>query len=83
MIALTFPLSLCPVCFPLVSGALGAQGSEATFSGELSGVTSGPASGEGLQSLLSDDDELELDEENVSIFGMRNYFLLGLYFFSI
>ncbi|KAL3062618.1 hypothetical protein OYC64_002426 [Pagothenia borchgrevinki] len=56
----------CLFCF--VSGALGAQGSEATFSGELSGVTLGPASGEGLQSLLSDDDELEVDEENVSIF---------------
>ncbi|KAJ4941605.1 hypothetical protein JOQ06_011483 [Pogonophryne albipinna] len=52
----------CLFCF--VSGALGAQGSEATFSGELSGVTTGPASGEGLQSLLSDDDEREVDEEN-------------------
>ncbi|KAK5932209.1 hypothetical protein CgunFtcFv8_003932 [Champsocephalus gunnari] len=52
----------CLFCF--VSGALSAQGSEATFSGELSGVTTGPASGEGLQSLLSDDDKLEVDEEN-------------------
>ncbi|KAK5909600.1 hypothetical protein CesoFtcFv8_003514 [Champsocephalus esox] len=52
----------CLFCF--VSGALSAQGSEATFSGELSGVTTGPASGEGLQSLLSDDDMLEVDEEN-------------------
>ncbi|KAK1892163.1 Amphiregulin [Dissostichus eleginoides] len=41
----------CLFCF--VSGALGAQGSEATFSGELSGVTAGPASGEGLQTFLS------------------------------
>ncbi|XP_010788857.1 amphiregulin isoform X2 [Notothenia coriiceps] len=59
----------CLFCF--VSGALGAQGSEATFSGELSGVTTDPASGEGLQSLPSDDDELEVDEENVSIFELH------------
>ncbi|XP_039658021.1 proheparin-binding EGF-like growth factor [Perca fluviatilis] len=54
------PLILtCLLCF-VVSGA---QGSEATFSSELAGVTGGSASGEGLQSLLSDDDELEVDEE--------------------
>ncbi|XP_044051409.1 proheparin-binding EGF-like growth factor [Siniperca chuatsi] len=57
------PLVLtCLLCFAVCS-ALGAQGSEATFSSELAGVTGGPASGEGLQSLLSDDDELEIDEE--------------------
>ncbi|XP_033475023.1 uncharacterized protein areg [Epinephelus lanceolatus] len=57
------PLILtCLLCF-VVSGALGAQGSEATFSGELAGVTGGPASGEGLPSSLSDDDELEVDED--------------------
>ncbi|KAG8011846.1 Proheparin-binding EGF-like growth factor, partial [Nibea albiflora] len=47
----------------VVCSALGTQGSEATFSGELAGVTGGPASGEGLQSLSDDDDELEIDEE--------------------
>ncbi|KAK5870892.1 hypothetical protein PBY51_003800 [Eleginops maclovinus] len=51
----------CLFCF--VSGAFGAQGSEATFSGELAGATGGPASGEGLQSSLGDDDELEVDED--------------------
>ncbi|XP_045891812.1 amphiregulin [Micropterus dolomieu] len=56
------PLALtCLLCF--VCSALGAQGSEATFSSELAGVTGGPASGEGLQSLQSDDEELEIDEE--------------------
>ncbi|XP_034092276.1 amphiregulin isoform X2 [Gymnodraco acuticeps] len=60
----------CLFCF--VSGALGAQGSGATFSDELSGVTTGSASGEGLQSLLSNDDELEVDEENVSIFELHH-----------
>ncbi|TKS78375.1 EGF-like growth factor Heparin-binding [Collichthys lucidus] len=47
----------------VVCSALGTQGSEATFSGELVGVTGGPASGEGLQTLFGDDDELEIDEE--------------------
>ncbi|XP_059192745.1 proheparin-binding EGF-like growth factor [Centropristis striata] len=47
----------------VVSGALGTQGSEPTFSGEIARVTGGPASGEGLQTLLSDDDELEIDED--------------------
>ncbi|XP_029296257.1 proheparin-binding EGF-like growth factor [Cottoperca gobio] len=57
------PLVLtCLLCF-VVSGALGAQGSEATFSIELARVTGGPASGEGLQISQGDDDELELDEE--------------------
>ncbi|KAM9858468.1 uncharacterized protein areg isoform 2-T2 [Aulostomus maculatus] len=51
----------CLLCF--VYSALGAQGPEATSSAELSRVTGGPASGEGLQSPLSDDDELEIDEE--------------------
>ncbi|XP_019119276.2 proheparin-binding EGF-like growth factor isoform X1 [Larimichthys crocea] len=52
----------CLLCF-VVCSALGTQGSEATFSGELVGVTGGPASGEGLQTLFGDDDELEIDEE--------------------
>ncbi|XP_040012040.1 proheparin-binding EGF-like growth factor [Xiphias gladius] len=68
------PLSLtCLLCL-VICCYLGAQGSEATgYSSELAGVTGGPASGEGLQSLLSDDDELEIDElsggdnENVSL----------------
>lgn len=52
----------CLLCF-VVCSTIGTQGSEATFSSELAGVTGGPASGEGLQSLLSDDDELEVDGE--------------------
>lgn len=78
---------MCPVGFTVVSGA---QGSEATFPSELAGVTGGLASGEGLQSLLSDDDELEADEEvsganneNFSLVGTTtktNSFLVGLYF---
>ncbi|XP_040898564.1 proheparin-binding EGF-like growth factor [Toxotes jaculatrix] len=57
------PLILtCLLCF-VVCSALGAQGSEAIYSSELAGVTGGPASGEGLQSLLSDDDDLEIGEE--------------------
>ncbi|XP_042369689.1 amphiregulin-like, partial [Plectropomus leopardus] len=56
------PLVLtCLLCF--VSGAVGAQRSEATFSGDLAGVSGGPASGGDLQNSLSDDDELEVDEE--------------------
>lgn len=46
----------------VVCSALGVWASEVTFSTELSGVTGGPASGEGLHSSLSDDDELELLE---------------------
>ncbi len=67
---------MCPLCFPVVYGALGTQGSEATLSGELTGVTGGPASGEGLQDSLHDDDELEVDgelsggdSENFSLYG--------------
>lgn len=56
-------LSLCPVGFSVVCGAVGAQGSEATFSGEVTRVTGAPASGESLQNLLGDDDEPEVDEE--------------------
>ncbi|KAM8887464.1 uncharacterized protein areg [Spinachia spinachia] len=52
----------CLLCF-VVSGTIGAQGSEATFSGEVIRVTGGPASGEGLQNLLGDDDELKVDED--------------------
>ncbi|KAM7415853.1 hypothetical protein PAMA_018086 [Pampus argenteus] len=56
------PLVLtCLLCY--VCSILCTQGSEATFSSELNVVTGGPASGEGLQALLSDDDELEADEE--------------------
>ncbi|KAF7665446.1 hypothetical protein LDENG_00143160, partial [Lucifuga dentata] len=56
------PLILtCLLCF--VCSAVGAQGPEATFSSGLNGVTGGPASGEGLLSSLSDDDELEIDED--------------------
>ncbi|XP_071339557.1 proheparin-binding EGF-like growth factor isoform X1 [Trachinotus anak] len=51
----------CLLC--LVFSSLGAQGSDDTYSSGLAVVTGGPASGEGLQSLLSDDDELEIDEE--------------------
>ena len=51
------------VFYLVVCCVLGAQGSEDTFSSELNGVTGGPASGEGLQSSLSDDDELETYEE--------------------
>lgn len=83
----------CPVGFTVICCYLGAQGSEATgYSSELAGVTGGPASGEGLQSLLSDDDELEIDElsggdnENVSLHGTTsktNSFLLDLDFFFV
>ncbi|KAL6113869.1 uncharacterized protein ACO6RY_04763 [Pungitius sinensis] len=59
------PLAItCLLCF-VVSGLIGAQGSEATFSGEVTRVTGSPASGEGLQNPLGDDDELEVDE-NIS-----------------
>uniref|UniRef100_UPI003AABF156 uncharacterized protein areg isoform X1 n=1 Tax=Centroberyx gerrardi TaxID=166262 RepID=UPI003AABF156 len=51
----------CLLCF-VVCSALGALGSEDTFSSGLSHVTGGPASGEDLQSPLSDD-ELEVDED--------------------
>ncbi|XP_034397731.1 amphiregulin [Cyclopterus lumpus] len=57
------PLTItCLLCCFVVSGAGGAQGSEATFSGELARVTGVPASGEGLQTLLADDDEPEVDK---------------------
>lgn len=57
------PLVLtCLLCF-VICGVPGTRGSEATLSGELTGVSGDPASGEGLQSLLADDDELEVDEE--------------------
>ncbi|GAA6226466.1 proheparin-binding EGF-like growth factor [Lates japonicus] len=67
----------CLLCF-VVCSALGAQGSEATHSGELVVVTGGPASGEGLQGSLSDDDELETDEE-VSGGDNENFSLHGLH----
>ncbi|XP_070760962.1 amphiregulin [Enoplosus armatus] len=57
------PLVLtCLLCF-VVCSTLSAQGLEVTFSTELAGVTGGPASGEGLQSSLSNDDEVETDKE--------------------
>ncbi|XP_032370824.1 amphiregulin [Etheostoma spectabile] len=69
------PLILtCLLCF-VVSGA---QGSEATFSSELAGVTGGPASGEGLQSSQSDDEQLEVDEE-VSGANNGNFSLIELH----
>lgn len=65
---------MCPLGFTVVCGALSTQGSGTSLSSELAGVTGGPASGEGLQ--LSDDDELEVDEElsggdndNFSLYG--------------
>ncbi|KAM4615890.1 uncharacterized protein areg isoform 2-T2 [Polymixia lowei] len=51
----------CLLCF--VCSALGALGSVVTFSTGLSHVTGGPASGEGLQNSLSEDEELEVDED--------------------
>ncbi|XP_068167982.1 proheparin-binding EGF-like growth factor isoform X2 [Antennarius striatus] len=51
----------CLLCF--VCGTFGTQGSEASFPSELAGVTRSPTSGEGLQGSLSDDDELETEEE--------------------
>ncbi|XP_026177958.1 proheparin-binding EGF-like growth factor [Mastacembelus armatus] len=57
------PLILtCLLCL-VVCSALGAQGSEVSLSSELIEVTGGPASGEGLLSSLSDDEEPEIDEE--------------------
>lgn len=50
---------VCPGAFPVVCSVLGAQGSEATYSSELARATGGPASGEGLQSSASYDDEVE------------------------
>ncbi|XP_068994659.1 proheparin-binding EGF-like growth factor [Embiotoca jacksoni] len=56
------PLVLtCLLCF--VCSALAAQGSQTTHSSELTRVTGGPASGEGLQASLSNDDETEIDDE--------------------
>lgn len=55
------------VGFTVFCSALGTQGSEATISTGLTGVTRGPAgqaSTEGLQSLLNDDDDLEINEEH-------------------
>ncbi|XP_072242935.1 uncharacterized protein areg [Leuresthes tenuis] len=53
---------ICLLCI-VVCSARGAEGSEARYLRELAEVTRGPASGEGLQSLLTDDDELNVDEE--------------------
>ncbi|XP_061586066.1 proheparin-binding EGF-like growth factor [Cololabis saira] len=57
------PLILISLLCIAVSRAQGAQEIEATYSGELAGVTRGSASGDGLQSLLTEDDELEVDDE--------------------
>ncbi|KAM4577042.1 uncharacterized protein areg [Odontesthes bonariensis] len=53
---------ICLLCI-VVCSARGAEVSEARYLSELAEVTRGPASGEGLQSLLTEDDELEVDEE--------------------
>lgn len=74
--------SFSPVALTVVCSALGAQGSEATHSSELVVVTGGPASGEGLQGSLSDDDELETDEE-VSGRDNENFSLHGKTFFFL
>ncbi|XP_005738220.1 proheparin-binding EGF-like growth factor [Pundamilia nyererei] len=70
------PLILtCFLCF--VCSALSAQGSTTTQSGDQVGVTVDLASGEGLQNLHSDDDELEEDgisggdDENVSFHDLH------------
>ncbi|XP_047238003.1 proheparin-binding EGF-like growth factor isoform X1 [Girardinichthys multiradiatus] len=47
----------------VVCSALGAQGSEDTYSGELARVTAGPASGEGHLHSQNDDDEVGVEEE--------------------
>ncbi|XP_060894522.1 amphiregulin [Labrus mixtus] len=52
----------CLLCF-VVYRAPGTQGSEAKLTTVLAGVTGGPASGEGLLSSMSYDDELDVDEE--------------------
>lgn len=62
---LFFPVGF--VGFTVFCSALGTQGSAVTIATGLTGVTRGPAgqaSTEGLQSLLSDDDELEISEEH-------------------
>ncbi|XP_041644462.1 proheparin-binding EGF-like growth factor [Cheilinus undulatus] len=61
----------CLLCL-VVYSALGAQGSEATFTTALAGGTGGPASGEGLPNSMSYDDELDVelsggDNENFSL----------------
>lgn len=59
----------------VVCSALSAQGSDATHSSGLAGVTGGPASGEGaLVTLLSDDDQLD---EDPSGGGSENFRLHG------
>uniref|UniRef100_A0A8D3A640 EGF-like domain-containing protein n=1 Tax=Scophthalmus maximus TaxID=52904 RepID=A0A8D3A640_SCOMX len=56
------PLILTSLLCSVVCSALSAQGSDATHSSGLAGVTGGPASGEGaLVTLLSDDDQLDED----------------------
>lgn len=49
--------------FAVICSAQSAQEFEATHSGELAGVTRGPALGEDLQGSLTGDDELELDDQ--------------------
>lgn len=69
------------LAFFVVCSALSAQGSTTTQSGDQVGVTVDLASGEGLQNLHSDDDELEEDgisggdDENVSFLGTRESFI--------
>lgn len=78
---------MCFSPFPVVCSVVGAQGSEVTFSSELNGVTGGPSSGEGLQTTLSDDDELEADEElsgianeNISHHGILPFDIFNVLF---
>ncbi|XP_008334141.1 proheparin-binding EGF-like growth factor isoform X2 [Cynoglossus semilaevis] len=52
----------CLLCFVFYS-TVSTERFETTYSTELTKATGGPAPGEGLQSLLGDDDELEADEE--------------------
>ncbi|KAM6930696.1 uncharacterized protein areg [Xenentodon cancila] len=53
---------ICLLCIA-VCRAQGAQEIEATYFGELTGVSRGPASGDGLQGLLTEDEQLEVDDE--------------------
>lgn len=61
----------------VVCSALSAQGSTTTQSGDQVGVNVDLASGEGLQNLHSDDDDVTSggDDENVSSHGTRESFI--------
>nr|XP_057927053.1 proheparin-binding EGF-like growth factor [Doryrhamphus excisus] len=66
----TFILT-CLLCLVLYS-VLGAQGSEASSSGELGAVTGTSASGEGLQVLLGNADEDDIDLEELASEFLRD-----------